>query len=64
MKRLGVAALALVMLRFLGWQLLPGLLIRLPSLFAPAVGPPREVTSEAGPAESAAPPGERQHPRA
>jgi len=58
-KRLGIAALVLALLLLLGWQLLPGLLIRLPSLFAPAVGPPRDVTWEAGPAEAAAPPGER-----
>jgi arylsulfatase A-like enzyme len=58
-KRAGIAVLALALLALLGWQLLPSLLIRLPSLFAPAVGPPREVVWEAGPASPAAPPNER-----
>ena len=59
MKRLGIAACVVALLLLLGWQLLPTLLIRLPGLFAPKVGPPREVVWEAGPASPAAPPGER-----
>ena len=59
MKRLGIAAVVVALLGLLGWQLLPSLLIRLPSLFAPAVGPPREVVWEAGPSEAPAAPNER-----
>lgn len=58
MRRLGFAILALALLGLLGWQLLPSLLIRLPGLFAPRVGPPREVVWEPGPAASL-PPAER-----
>ena len=52
---LGAAALA----GAAAWALLPSLLLRLPSLFAPRVGPPREVVWEAGPDTSAQAPGER-----
>jgi len=56
-KRLGISALAVALLGIVAWHALPTLLIRLPSLFAPAVGPPREVVWEPGPARAA--PGER-----
>jgi arylsulfatase A-like enzyme len=59
MRKLAVATFAGILLVVLGWQLLPSLLIRVPSLFAPAVGPPREVAWQAGPAEPAAPPDAR-----
>ncbi len=59
MKRLGIAAFVVTLLLFLGWQLLPSLLIRLPGLMAPHVGPPREVVWDVGPASPAAPPKER-----
>ena len=59
MKRLAIATFVGALLLILAWQLLPSLLIRIPSLFAPEVGPPREVAWDAGPAQAAAPPGER-----
>ena len=59
MKRLGIALFVVVLLGILGWQLLPTLLIRLPSLFVPRVGPPREVVWDAGPARAAATPNDR-----
>jgi len=58
-KRLGIALFVVALLGILGWQLLPSLLIRLPSLFAPRVGPPREVVWDAGPARAAAMPNDR-----
>jgi arylsulfatase A-like enzyme len=58
-KRLGIVVFLGLLLLILGWQLLPSLLIRIPSLFAPEVGPPREVAWDAGPAEAVAPPNER-----
>jgi arylsulfatase A-like enzyme len=58
-KKLGVALVAVVVLALVAWQTLPGLLIRLPSLFAPTVGPARAVVWDAGPASAAAPPAER-----
>jgi arylsulfatase A-like enzyme len=58
-KRLGIVVFVGLLLLILGWQLLPSLLIRIPSLFAPEVGPPREVAWDEGPAQAAAPPGER-----
>jgi arylsulfatase A-like enzyme len=58
-KRLGIVAFVGLLLLILAWQLLPSLLIRIPSLFAPEVGPPREVAWDTGPAAAAAPPGER-----
>jgi hypothetical protein len=54
-KRLGIGVFALALLLLLGWQLLPSLLIRIPSLFAPRVGPPREVAWAQGPASAEAP---------
>ena len=59
MKRLGLAVAGVALLLILGWQLLPSLLIRIPSLFAPDVGPPREVVWDAGPTDASAPPTER-----
>jgi len=58
-KRLGIAIFVVVLLGILGWQLLPSFLIRLPSLFAPRVGPPREVVWDAGPARAAVTPNDR-----
>lgn len=58
MKRLGIAAFVALLL-ILGWQLLPSLLIRLPGLLAPRVGPPRDVAWQPGPASAAAPADER-----
>jgi arylsulfatase A-like enzyme len=58
-KRLAIATCLGALLLILAWQLLPSLLIRIPSLFAPEVGPPREVGWDAGPREAAAPPNER-----
>ncbi len=55
-KRLGASVAALALLALVAWQVLPSLLIRLPSLLAPRVGPPREVVWEPGPALAAAPP--------
>ena len=54
-----MGVLVALLLGILGWQLLPSLLIRLPGLMAPHVGPPREVVWDAGPASPAAPPNER-----
>jgi arylsulfatase A-like enzyme len=51
----GVAALA----GFAAWQLLPSVLLRLPSLFAPEVGPPRQVVWQPGPETAAQAPGQR-----
>jgi hypothetical protein len=48
-KRLWLLA-GLVAVALAAWQLLPSLLIRLPGLLAPRVGPPRDVVWEAGPA--------------
>jgi arylsulfatase A-like enzyme len=59
MRRLGIVAAVLVLLALVAWQTLPSLLIRLPSLFAPRVGPPREVVWEAGPANATTSPAER-----
>ncbi len=59
MRRLGIVAAVLVLLALVAWQTLPSLLIRLPSLFAPRVGPPREVVWEAGPANTTTSPAER-----
>ena len=59
MKRLGIAVFVVALLLILGWQLLPSLLIRLPGLMAPKVGPPREVVWDAGPESPAAPATER-----
>jgi arylsulfatase A-like enzyme len=59
MKRAGLVLLVLALAAVAAWQTLPSLLIRLPSLFAPKVGPPREVVWDAGPASPAAPPNER-----
>ena len=58
-KRLGIGVVVVTVLLLLGWKLLPSLLIRLPGLMAPHVGPPREVVWDAGPASPAAAPGER-----
>jgi arylsulfatase A-like enzyme len=58
-KRLGIGVFALALLLLLGWQLLPSLLIRIPSLFAPRVGPPRQVAWALGPASAEAPANER-----
>jgi arylsulfatase A-like enzyme len=58
-KRLGIAACVVAVLLLLGWRLLPSLLIRLPGLMAPHVGPAREVVWDAGPGSPAAAPGER-----
>jgi arylsulfatase A-like enzyme len=52
--RIGLAALALALLALAGWWALPAVLLRLPGLLAPRVGPPREVTWQAGPAAPAA----------
>ncbi len=59
MKRVGLVFGVLALMAIAAWQTLPSLLIRLPSLFAPEVGPAREVVWEAGPAEAATPPVER-----
>jgi arylsulfatase A-like enzyme len=58
-RKLGVAAAVVALLLVAGWQLLPSLLIRLPGLLAPRVGPPREVSWQPGPASPALPPNER-----
>jgi arylsulfatase A-like enzyme len=57
--RLGIAVGCLAVLGAAAWWLLPSLLIRLPRLMLPHVGPPREVVWQAGPASASAPPGER-----
>ena len=57
LKRLAIAALVVAALAAAGWWFLPEILLRLPGLFAPHVGPPREVVWQAGPASPA--PGER-----
>jgi arylsulfatase A-like enzyme len=49
-----VAALAVA-----AWLLLPTILLHLPGLLAPRVGPPREVVWQAGPESPSQPPGER-----
>jgi arylsulfatase A-like enzyme len=58
-KRLSIAVFVVALLLIAGWQLLPSLLIRLPGLLAPRVGPPREVAWQQGPASAAVPPDER-----
>jgi arylsulfatase A-like enzyme len=58
-RKLGITAFVAVLLAIAGWQLLPSLLIRLPGLFAPKVGPPRAVTWQAGPVTPSAAPNER-----
>jgi arylsulfatase A-like enzyme len=58
-KRLAIVALVEALVIAAGWQILPSLLIRLPGLLAPRVGPPRAITWDAGPERAAAPPNER-----
>ena len=59
LPKLAVAVLGIAALGMAGWQLLPSLLIRLPGLLGPRVGPPRDVVWEAGPAQASQPPAER-----
>jgi arylsulfatase A-like enzyme len=58
-KKLGALVLVAAALGLAAWQLLPSLLIRLPGLLGPDVGPPREVAWQQGPASPALPPNER-----
>jgi arylsulfatase A-like enzyme len=58
-KRLSIAVFVVALLLLVGWQFLPSLLIRLPGLLAPRVGPPREVAWQQGPATATVPPDER-----
>jgi arylsulfatase A-like enzyme len=55
--KLGLALALLALAGVAAWRLLPDLLLRLPGLLAPRVGPPREVRWEPGP--ESAPPGAR-----
>ena len=57
--RLGIAVACVAALGAAAWWLLPSLLIRLPGLLLPRVGPPREVVWQAGPASASAAPGQR-----
>jgi arylsulfatase A-like enzyme len=58
-KKVGVAVFVVALLALAAWQLLPSLLIRLPGLLGPRVGPPRAVAWQQGPASPALPPNER-----
>jgi arylsulfatase A-like enzyme len=59
LARIGVVIGCFAALGAAGWWLLPSLLIRLPGLLAPRVGPPREVVWQPGPESASQPPGER-----
>jgi arylsulfatase A-like enzyme len=47
--KLALAAGGAALAAFAAWQVLPSVLLHLPGLFAPEVGPPREVVWEPGP---------------
>jgi arylsulfatase A-like enzyme len=59
MRKLGAAVVVLALIGIAAWQVVPSLLIRLPGLLGPRVGPPREVAWQQGPASAALPPSER-----
>jgi arylsulfatase A-like enzyme len=58
-RKLAAFVVVLAGLLVAAWQLGPSLLIRLPGLLGPRVGPPREVAWQQGPASPARPAGER-----